>query len=903
MFARATRWWRRLRRHEDDFGAEVRSHLDLETDRLIAEGWSPDKAPAEARRRFGNSGATIEAYHDARTVGWLEDAARDLQYGLRLLRKDRPYALAAMAALALGIGANVILFSLFSAVALAPMQGVRPERLVSVFAVSPFARFGTFSYGDYVYLRDHATTLSSLAAQQAEHLRLTHATLDGDAADGPAEPVVGLYVSANYFSTYGLHPALGRALSGDDERITAGPFAALISDSYWERRFQRNPAILGSRVALGGTPVTIIGVTPRGFMGTRQEVPDFWITMAALGDVSRRAADRLTLCCELTGRLADGVTRERASSELRVLNDRAQQADGPQTSDRRTVRLAAARPFGNYQDLWVRLFTALQVAMVLVLLIACANVAALLLGRAAAREREIAVRLALGARRRRLVRQMVTEGVVLAVLSGAAALAVTWYGLGIGARYASSTLARQGGGTVVMTLTPSPALLGYVALTSVFAGLLFALAPALQSTRRNVADVLRDGSTGAGLRRRSRLRGALVAGQVAVCLALLLDAGLLSLASWRVLRTDPGFAHRDVLSVWVTDPRAVGYDSTHAIAIASRLEERVRALPGVRAVSVTSRVPLQGAITTSVASAAPDAGPEAPRFPYQYVSEDYFSTLGLKLRGRPFTRAEVDSRAAVVVVSDSLARTLWPGQNPVGKQLFLGSRSDASRRQFTAALSGSAQVIAVVGDVRGLALTSPDPGDFYLPARTNDWNARMLVALAGDQQAVRRDIAVAARTIAPTLPVSVESLDDIIASDGAHVTTEVGATILAVVGLLGLALACVGIYGTVAYSVRQQRREIGIRMALGARPVNVIARIVGGLARSVAIGSAIGLAMGVVGAKAVEAAMYLGPMGGIINPAAIASVAAAVTLIAALAAFASARHVTRIDPAEVLQAA
>ena len=903
MLDRLTRWWRRMRRREDDFSTELRSHLDLEADRLIAEGWTPESARTEARRRFGNIAAATEAYHDARTIGWLEDAARDVAYGLRLLRKDRAYALAAMAALALGIGANVTLFSVFSAVALAPLQGVHPERVMSIYAVSRSAFLGTFSYGDYVYLRDHATTLTSVAAQQPEHLRLTAVTLGGSANDGPAEPVVGLYISANYFDTYGLHPAVGRALIPDDERVTAPPFAALISDSYWERRFQRNPAVLGSRVALSGIPVTIVGVTPRGFMGTRQEIPDFWITMAALGDVSRRALDRTTLCCELTGRLADGATPDRAVAELRVLNDRAQQADQVPPADRRSVRLSPARPFANYAELWRRLFVVLQATMSLVLLIACANVAALLLGRAAAREREIAVRLALGARRRRLIRQLVTEGIVLALLAGATAFAVTWYGLTVGARYASAAFAQQGGGTLFMTVTPSATLLTYVVLVSIVAGLLFALAPALQATRQDVAHAMRDGSAGAGLSRRSRLRGALVAGQVAVCLALLLDASLLSVASWRVLRMDPGFAHHDVLSVWVIDPREVGYDSTRASAIVSQLEERTRALPGVRRVSVASRMPLGGNVTTSVASAGPDPAPDAPRYVYEYVSEDYFQTIGLTLRGRPFTRAEVESHAPVVVVSDSLARTLWPGENAIGKQLFFGSRTEASRRQFAPALSGSALVIGVAGDMRSLSLIFKDPGAFYLPARTNVWSSRMLIAFAGDQGPVRRGIALASRAIAPTVPVSVESLDDVIASDGAHVTTEIAAGILAIVGLLGLALASVGIYGTVAYSVRQQRREIGIRMALGARPMDVIAHFVAGLAGSVGIGSGIGLAIGLAGAKGVEAALDLSALGGIINPAASVCAVAGVVIVALVAGFASARRATRFDPAEVLQAA
>src|SRR6185437_3481066 len=471
------------------------------------------------------------------------------------------------------------------------------------------------------------------------------------------------------------------------------------------------------------------------------------------------------------------------------------------------------------------------------------------------------------------------------------------------ARYAAALLSQQGGGSVFVSLAPGTPLVTYVIVTSVAAGLLFALAPALQSTRRDVSDALRDGAAGTGMSRRSRLRGGLIVGQVAVCTALLLDAGLLSMASVRVLHTDPGFAHANVLSTWVIDPTEVGYDSARADAIVRRLEDRVRALPGVHTVSVTSRVPLGGNVASSVAAASPDPVADAPRFPYEYVSEDYFATLALRIRGRSFTSSEVASHANVVVISDSLARALWPGQNPIGKQLYLGSRVDAERRSFSAPLSGSAQVVGIVNDVRDLALTVPDPGEFYLPGRTNIWSSRIVANVSGDTRGVRRSIEQAAHEIAPTVPVSVESLDDVIAADAAHVMSEVGAMVLGIVGLLGLLLAAVGIYGTIAYGVRQQRREIAIRMALGARPGHVIARLITGTARSVALGGVLGAALGVAGAKGVEAMLYQLSLGGILDPVVMLAVVAGVCGLAVVAALASARRATRLNPAEVLQAA
>ncbi|HEY2823963.1 MAG TPA: ADOP family duplicated permease [Gemmatimonadales bacterium] len=899
---------RRLNRTEQDFSAEVQAHLAIEADRLITDGWSPVAAAAEARRRFGNVMRAEERYHDARHVSWVEDTVRDVGYAVRTLAKDKVYVLAAVSALGVGLAANIALFSLFSAVALRPLPVPAPERLMSLYQVKPTAPYGTFSLADYFFYRDNNHAFSSVAADQPSHLRLAGIVPRASTALAPAtpgavaEPVVALFITANYFETFGIRPTLGRGLVREDESA-AGTYAALISDNYWERRFSRDTSIIGATLLVSGIRATIVGVTPRDFAGVRPEVPDLWVTLAALGNLQERAARETAACCEMVGRLAPGASGSQARGELASLAA-VRRKSLPAASQQINVTARPAISFGVLGTVVRPLFVALQVAMVLVLLIACANVAGLLLGRAAAREREIAVRLAIGASRARLVRQLVTEGVVVALVSGIVAASVTVYGLGVAGHLGAAFLSRQGGGSVPLAIGADGRVLLYVAAISVLAGIVFALAPAMQASRPDLVWALRS-STGSS--QGHGMRGWLVATQVAVSVTLLITAAGLSRSATAVLRSDPGFRSGSVLTVWLTNPEELAMPASQAREIEREVREGLAATPGVQYVSVASRLPLGGNVSTSAMLPAERLSDDASRgaarqYPYAFVSQDYFAALGIPLiRGRTFSAEEVRDSTHVAMVSDSLARQFWPHDDPIGKSIAIGVAPQTGFN-LGPAPALTAEVIGVVRDVHGLTATEPDAGDVYLPRLTSGWSSRIVLRVGGDMGRIQAAVPKVVHDIEPALPVSVQTMDDVVASDASVITARVGAGVLAVIGVLGLLLAAVGVYGMVSYTVRQQRRETGIRMALGARAPQILAANLRGSARWILGGVAVGTVLGAIGivlSNTVLAAALVSASA--LDPAVLAGVPALIAALALFAAFLSGRKAALLDPAMVLR--
>jgi macrolide transport system ATP-binding/permease protein len=649
---------------EADLDDELAFHLEMEARKLRDAGEDAAHAARAARFRFGRTEQVKEGCRDARGTRPLEDFAKDLAYGVRVLRKDRGYTLAAMAALAVGIAANTALFQIFADVVLRPLPVPEPNRLVSLTRPHTESPIGLFSFPDYLYLRDHATSFSMMAAETPSHLSLLR-------APGTApEPVMGLFVTANYLSTFGVHRIAGRDFTPEDEARTTPPYPVMLSENFWRRRMGADNQILGRRLTMRGMQVTVIGITPRDFMGTRPDVPDAWVIEAAQGDPQARARDRANLSSALTAQLRPGVTLAQAQAEVSALAADMRR-DYPEAERQWNVRVLPAARFGPAGANFVTMYAILQAAMAMVLLIACSNVAGLLLGRAAARQREIAVRLSLGATRGRLVRQLVTEGVLVAVLAGAAAFLITWQGLEMLARYAATIIPEEGG-SLAFDTTPDPIVFGYILGLSILAGFTFALAPALQSTRPDLITALKEETAGFGVRRKSLLRGIMIAGQVAVCLALLIGAGLLTSTSVRMLTLDPGFDTHRVLAVSIASVQELGYSPARAHEIDRRLEERIRALPGVASFSTASRVPLGGGAT------ATRVGESGERYPYSYISRDYFDTLGIPLlRGRNFTSQEfATTNSPVTVISESLARRLWPAGDAISKYIALGSRTE-----------------------------------------------------------------------------------------------------------------------------------------------------------------------------------------------------------------------------------
>ncbi|HVT37918.1 MAG TPA: ADOP family duplicated permease [Gemmatimonadaceae bacterium] len=904
---------RRRHRAESDFSSEIQAHLALEADQLVAEGWTPADAATEARRRFGNVGGAQERFHDARHIAWIEDAARDVRYALRALFRDKVYLLAAVSALGLGLAANIAVFSLFAAVALKPLPVPAPDRLVTISKSTPTVRFGPFSVADYLFYRANSRLLASIAAAQPSHLRLAGIAGAGSGTRLPAtqgnvaEPVIALFVTANYFDTFGAVPVAGRGLRPEDD-VGVGSYSALLSDNYWERRFRRDPGIIGSTLLVSGIRATIVGVSPRDFAGVRQEVPDIWVALAALGDIRERALRETAVCCELVGRLTADASVQRAQAELASLAA-ARRRDLPVSEQQMKVSAAPAISFGRIGELVRPLFAALQAATLMVLLIACANVAGLLLSRATTREREISVRLAIGAGRGRLVRQLITEGVVVAVLAGALAAVVTGYGLATATRLATTFLSRHGGGTLALAITADSRVLMYVAAISVLAGIVFAVAPALQLSRLDLASAFKSSGGSPPGYHRNRLRGFLLAGQIAVSVALLITAVGLARSAASLLQLDPGFRSAGVVSAWLTNPEEIGLPAPRAREIENRVRARLAALPGVQSVSVASRLPLGGNVTTSAMLPAeravdPVSRDAAPRYPYAYVSEDYFATLGIRLiRGRSFSAQEVREGAGVAVISDSMARTLWPGVEAIGRQLATGTARETGFNTGARAPAGTVEVVGVVRDVHGLAMATVDVGDVYLPRLTNGWSSRILLRVDGDGSAMAREIPRIVHDIEPALPVSVENMSAVVASDAGVVAGKVGAWVLATIGLLGLVLAGVGVYGTVSYSVRHQRREIGIRMALGARPRQVLAATLRGPFRWIAGGVGAGVLLGVTGIKLTNAILVgVSATASALDPAVLVLVPLVIALFALSAAALSGRKAAGLDPAAVLRA-
>jgi macrolide transport system ATP-binding/permease protein len=888
-------------RVESELDEEVRLHLEMEARKYWAAGLDPASAKRKAEVAFGGAEYIKEECRDVRGTRWIENFLQDLRFGFRVLRKDRGYSIVAIAALAVGIGANTALFTLFAAVGLKPLPVPDPASLVSLWRpTAQGPRWGSFSFSDYLYYREHNSTFTNIAAESPRGLRLSGLSSAATEGAGVAEPVMGLFVSPNYFATFGVHPIAGRDFVPDEDQLTGGQYPALLSENYWRRRFGRDPNLVGQTVMLSGIPASVIGITPRDFMGTRPSVPDVWVILSALGDPQGRM-DRANLCCSLTGRLKPGATLQQAQADVSVLAGSLRR-EYPRSERQWTILAAAATRFGPNHANIVTMFVVLQATMGLVLLIACANVAGLLLGRASVRQREIAVRLAVGATRTRLVRQLITEGVLISVLAGVAAFLVTWQSLAAISRAVSTAFAAQVG-SIAIDVTPDLHVFSYLLCISIFAGVSFALAPALRSTRPDLVSVLKGENAGFGAGHKGRLRGWLVACQIGVCLALLIGAGLLASNSVRFLSVDPGFETRAVLHLNIANPEELGYSAAHMGEFQTRLDERLRAVPGVLSVSFATRIPLGGNITSTRVvpqyGAAPP--PEQQQFPYAYVSRDYFQTLGiLLLRGRGFTAQEVATNASVAVISNSLAHRFWPHGDAIGKRIVLGSPTESHSAGDRAPRSLSSEIVGITRDVYSVNLTSPDPGAVYLPKPLDGWSRLVFVRVAGDPAVVSEALIREVHAAEPRLPVSIETLHHMIITGESSKVFRVGAIVFAAIGLVGFALAAVGVYSMVAYSVSQQTREVGIRMALGAQRAEVLRLLLGRGLKWIAIGLLLGAALGVVLSRVLASQLLLQGQK-FLDPTVILAIAVLTGALAILAAYFPARRASMLDPAVTLR--
>ncbi len=881
-------WWQRLwhrRQLEEQLEKELRFHLDQHTADLIAQGHTHEEARRQARLALGGPEQAKEMCRDARGTRWPGDLLQDLRYGVRMLLKNPGFMLIAVFTLALGIGANTAIFTLLDKVLIRPLPVEQPHQLVT-FVEDAGGAPGIFSYPLYADLRDRNDVLSGVVAYEQRSFSMS----DGS----QSERVIGQIVSGNYFATLGVRPALGRFFLPEEDRTPNTHPVIVISHGLWRRRFGADPALVGKTVSLNGYRYTVVGVAPSEFTGTtRGTVNDVYVPMMMQAQVEPRRdgvlENRNAGWLQLIGRLKPNVSSEQAQAALSLLTDEPGQtspgAPSAKDSGNFANRIFLMDGSRGHTDRVKDLALPLKLLMGVVgfvLLIACANVANLLLARASARRREIAVRLAVGASRWRIVRQLLTESTILAALGGGAGLLIAnWFtGLLLGFQQQINKVPRAFDGSLASL---DGRALGFTLGLSLLTGIVFGLAPALQASKPVIVAALKEETPGLGGRaRRWSLRNLLVVTQVALSIVVLIGAGL-CVKSLRALQAiDPGFEPAKVVTASF-DLSQNGYNEARGRQFIAQLSERVAALPGVEAVSFAIIVAFSDITWLSPATIEgyqPQPN-ERLGFNFNFISPNYFQTLGIPLvSGREFTAQDTAGAPRVFIVNEATARRYWPGQEAVGKRVNDGV------------------VVGVVKNSREKVLTEdPRPAIYmpllqkYLPAQT--LHVRTATGAQTLLAAVRREV----QAIDATLPIyNLATLAQ--QKDGLLYTERLAAALLTLFGLLALSLAAVGIYGVLSYAVTERTREMGIRMALGARPRDLLKLVVGQGMILTFIGSVIGVVAAFALTRLIAKLLF-----GVsaTDPLTFVVIPLVLTGVALLACWIPARRATRVDPLVALR--
>ncbi|HZF29562.1 MAG TPA: ADOP family duplicated permease [Gammaproteobacteria bacterium] len=805
----------------------------------------------------------------------------DLRHAARRLCASPGFTAAAVATIAIGVGINTGIFSVLNAVAFRPLPVPESGEIVGLGQLVDGTEryfYGArimFSTDEYRTYRDSARTLSGLVGFSTSY----YVTLGGESP----QQIAGAFVTCNYFEVLRTPLALGPSFRpGDCEQDTAAPTVVLGHD-LWTTAFSADPAIVGREVVLDRQRFRVVGVAAEGMRGVDLVAVSFFVpitTQPLLNPELGALHDAKWSWLTLLGRLAPGATLEQARAELGVIAARIDQEQPP----RKTTLLAEARrpvPRPGARTFVLGVGTVVMAAFGMVLLIACANVANLLLARATGRSAEIAVRLSLGASRGRIVQQLLAESAWIAALGGAlGSMLAVWSFRGVVA-FAMTALPR---GTPELTLdtTPDARVLGYAFALTLAAGVVFGLLPALRASKRDLNTAIK-GANASGRRADGRLQGTLVGVQVAVCIVLTIAAALLLRGLQATQSAEPGFRYADVA---VAEIDFGGYDAARESAFRRELVERVRALPGVEATAQAALPPLSEG-TMGISAGLPGQE-ELPPFGFNNVSADYFSLLEIPLvRGRAFTAADETDGSTVAIVTEATARRFWPGREPVGQKLELGARPNEPRREV--------EVVGVASDAEILSVGEVPSAYVYLPAAGTQRGLPLLVKARGDYAGTAAGVRAAVAALDPELVVRVAPLEANL--DIWRRLAQVVSTLAASLGAVALVLAVVGVYGVVAYSVGRRVREIGVRIALGARRGDVVALVLRKTMRPVLVGAAIGLLAGLGVSRLLSAVLFgVSPA----DPAALA-VALLVVLGGAVAAgVVPARRASRLDPNAVL---
>jgi len=899
-------FWKRRQQREQDLEREIRGHLELEEEELRSGGASRDEAPYAARRAFGNVNLIKEVTREM--WGWmsLERFAQDLRYALRMLRKSPGFTAVAVLSLALGIGANTAIFSVMNAVMLRSLPVQQPGRLVLFGAGRrvgiddglPDKSWQLFSYPFYREVQRKNQVFSDVAAMMS----LPNNERGMVSGSTEPEPVRTRLVSGTYFSVLGVNAIAGRTFTDDEDQKPGGHPVAVASYSWWQRRFGRDPSVVGKTLTLNSTIFTIIGVTPPEFFGTSVgESPDLWIPLAMNaqvppgwgGEHARQDASFQSLY--ILARLKPGVSTAQAGSQVNVLFKQSlheRVGSNPRQKDLNDIQHAFIEltPGGRgVSQIRQQFSTSLQILMAavgVVLLIACANIANLLLARAASRRREIAVRLSIGATRMRLIRQMLTESVLMAVAGGAAAGVFAWWASGFLVWMVST-----GEEILPLQVAPDARVLAFTSLISLVTGILFGLAPAFRATRVNLSSSLKEGRGSVSARSSQVLAKTLIVSQVALSAVLLIGAGLFVRSLMNLRNVETGF-HKENVLVMSVDTASLGYKGTdpRLADIYHRVEEGVSALPGVRAASFSMFTVLDGQWSSDAYPQGRPAPPYSQREIHNnVVGRAFFATIGLPVvMGRPIGAEDTAKSPKVAVINETMARWFFPNESPIGQHFRLGENEHNDQMQ----------IVGVAKNAKYERLTEETkPAAYYPYTQSPGYYGNFQVRYSGDPRSLIPAIRRAFAEVDRNLPIfGVRTMADQV--DNTLVQQKLTARLSTFFGLLALLLASIGIYGVLSYAVAQRTSEVGLRMALGARRGTVVWMVM----RDVLTLVACGLVIGIPAALALErkASSMLFGLG---NVDAV-SLAAALLILAAVAAFAAylpARRASLVDPTVALR--
>src|SRR5216684_1435586 len=875
--ASRTRTWLSPRQMDQDFEHELEAHLEMLTDENVRRGMAPEEAKRAARVRLGGLTQLKETNRELHGLPMIEAFLQDTRYAFRMLRKNPGFTAVAVLTLALGIGANTAIFSVVYAVLLKPLPYANPDQLFNVFQAKPQEGVGGtgWSYANFAELREQNRVFSDMAGAQQHQLTLT----------GRGEPAVvnTSVVTPELFSLFGEKPLAGRAFFPEDGKAGAPP-VVILSENLWRGTFGADPNILGSSINLDKRSFTIVGIMPAAFrfpLLTKSE--QLWIPLVQdplFGSWTERRGGHWL---QVTGRVKPGVSMTQVQAELDAIAARFAK-EFPAENDGWTIRMVPLQQMivGKARSALLVLLGAVG----LVLLIACANIANLLLTRATSRAREIAVRTTLGAGRTRIIRQLLSETAVLGLLGGVTGIALAYWGVQALNALFPENLPRMN------AIRVDNFVLGFALLLSATASCAFGLAPALFAANSNLQSSLREGGGRSGeSRSRRRARSFLAAGEIALAMVLLVGAGSLLRSFSKLMSVSPGFDAQHLVKADISLPRFQYSTPQQWAAFSDELLARIQAEPGLEDSAVAVPRPIvDGFINLGLDIVGSPASSASASADYVSVSPDYFRVMGIPLlSGRLFDRRDILSSHRVTIISKTMARLYFPNQDPLGKQLRFSFPPD----------SGAArEIVGIVGDVRDIAL-GQDPGPMmYVPyAQAPFWGANVVVKSALSPSSVAAAIRQEVQKIDKDLPVTeVAMMPDIIETSVAQ--PRFRTFLLGLFAAMALVLAATGIFGVISYSVSYRTNEIGIRVALGAQSADVLRMVL----RETLVLTFAGMALGIPCALA--ASRLLGHMlfGVSVNdPATLASVTFALAAVATLAGYVPARRAMSVDPMVALR--